>query len=207
MARYEVAPTKTNFLEIKRQLSFASQGSDLLKQKKDILTAELMSFLDKAKDIQMRIDDCCKESFGFLVKTKTVLGTENLREIANNSPLKSSVRISFRKTMGVNLPKVEVGVSKQELFYGVNDTTMYLDETVKSFQNLLQEIGSFAEIKISVMKLAKEVRKTIQRVNALDKIYIPDHDETLKYIQGALEESERETFFVLKTLKKRMQKQ
>lgn len=207
MARYEIAPTKSNFLDTKRKLSFASQGSDLLKQKKDILTAELMSFLDKTKDIQMRIDDLCKESFAALAKVKTIAGYDNLKEIASCSPLKSSVRISFRKTMGVNLPKVETGVSKQEFFYSTGDTSMYLDETVKNFQKLLQEIGNFAEIKISVMKLAKEVRKTIQRVNALDKIYIPDHDETLKYIQGCLEESERETFFVLKNLKKRMQKQ
>lgn len=207
MARYEIAPTKTNFLDTKRKLSFASQGSDLLKQKKDILTAELMSFLDKAKDIQTYIDDLCKESFALLAKTKVLKGSSTLESIAHTSPLKSSVYISFRKTMGVSLPKVEAGVSKQEFFYGMEDTPMYLDQTVKSFQKLLSEIGNFAEIKISVMKLAKEVRKTIQRVNALDKIYIPDHEDTLKYIQDSLEESERETFFVLKTLKKRMQKQ
>lgn len=207
MARHEIAPTKSNFLDTKRKLSFASQGSELLKQKKDILTAELMSFLDKAKDIQMYIDDLCKESFLYLNHSKMLVGEKSLGQIAKNSPIKSSVHISFRKTMGVNLPKVEAGVSKQEFFYGMEGTDMHLDETVKKFQKLLAEIGNYAEIKISVMKLAKEVRKTIQRVNALDKIYIPDHNETLKYIQDSLEESERETFFVLKNLKKRMQKQ
>ena len=54
------------------------------------------------------------------------------------------------------------------------------------------------------MRLSREVGKTIRRVNALEKIFIPDYDETLKYIEMALEESEREAFFVLKLVKDRL---
>ena len=40
-----------------------------------------------------------------------------------------------------------------------------------------------------VWRLAKEVRKTQRRVNALEKIVIPDVEETRKFIEGVLEEA------------------
>ena len=69
---------------------------------------------------------------------------------------------------------------------------------------VLQLLGTLAEARISLMRLSREVGKTIRRVNALEKIFIPDYDETLKYIEMALEESEREAFFVLKLVKDRL---
>ncbi|MCK4236011.1 MAG: V-type ATP synthase subunit D, partial [Candidatus Krumholzibacteria bacterium] len=68
----------------------------------------------------------------------------------------------------------------------------------------LRLLGSLAEARISLMRLSREVAKTIRRVNALEKIFIPDYEETLKYIEMALEESEREAFFILKLVKDRL---
>jgi V/A-type H+-transporting ATPase subunit D len=58
-----------------------------------------------------------------------------------------------------------------------------------------------AAIRSIVWRLASEVKKTQRRVNALDRMIIPQTRETLVYIQGVLEERERESVFVLKTLK------
>ena len=60
-----------------------------------------------------------------------------------------------------------------------------------------------ASIRTIVWRLAEEVRKTQRRVNALDKMIIPQTVETTKYIEGVLEERERENVFVLKALKKK----
>jgi len=52
-------------------------------------------------------------------------------------------------------------------------------------------------------RLAKEVKKTQRRVNALEKMVIPDTAETVSYISSTLEEREREIFFIQKMLKSR----
>jgi V/A-type H+-transporting ATPase subunit D len=60
-----------------------------------------------------------------------------------------------------------------------------------------------ASIRTIVWRLAKEVKKTQRRVNALDKQVIPQTRETKTYIESILEERERESIFVLKALKSR----
>ena len=42
MAKLNIAPTKSNLLAIKEQLSVATDGYDLLEQKREILVMELM---------------------------------------------------------------------------------------------------------------------------------------------------------------------
>ena len=63
-----------------------------------------------------------------------------------------------------------------------------------------------ASIRSIVWRLAEEVKKTQRRVNALDKMIIPQTVETKNYIESVLEERERENVFVLKALKKKNSK-
>ena len=53
-------------------------------------------------------------------------------------------------------------------------------------------------------RLASELRNTQRRVNALEHIFIPDYEETIAFIENALEEREREETFRLKLLKTRV---
>ncbi len=78
------------------------------------------------------------------------------------------------------------------------------DRTMVEFFELLRLVARMAEIRTMVWRLAREVRKTQRRVNALEKVVIPDVLETKGFIEGVLEEREREVFFVQKILKARL---
>ena len=78
-----------------------------------------------------------------------------------------------------------------------------MDATINSFFELLMLLTQMASIRTIVWRLAEEVRKTQRRVNALDKMIIPQTQETKEYIESALEERDRENVFVLKALKKK----
>ena len=62
-----------------------------------------------------------------------------------------------------------------------------------------------AKLGNAVLRLARELRKTQRRCNALSKIFIPDYRETIGYIVGALEERERESFIILRMIRDRLE--
>ncbi|HOS30609.1 MAG TPA: V-type ATP synthase subunit D, partial [Treponemataceae bacterium] len=64
-----------------------------------------------------------------------------------------------------------------------------------------QLLTEMASIRTIAWRLATEVKKTQRRVNALEKMVIPQTTETKHYIESVLEERERENIFVLKALK------
>ena len=76
---------------------------------------------------------------------------------------------------------------------------------MQSFKEALKLLGKLSELKISVLRLANEVKKTIRKVNALEKIAIPDLKETVHYIQSRLEENERDMFTLMKLVKENLE--
>ena len=74
---------------------------------------------------------------------------------------------------------------------------------MKSFTRALKLVAELAEVESAVFRLAVEVRKTQRRVNALEKIFLPQYRETLKYIRGTLEERDREDMIIMKLIKHR----
>ena len=104
---------------------------------------------------------------------------------------------------GMNFQSLAVTFPEKKLFYSMIGTFANTDEVIGYFFDLLSQLVQMASIRTIVWRLAAEVKKTQRRVNALDKMVIPQTLETKKYIENVLEEKERENVFVLKALKKR----
>ena len=204
MAKYEVAPTKTNMMKIKRELGFAKEGWKLLDQKRKILIVELMGLIDRTVEAQRETEKRLNEAFEALDQLTLRMGRREISLVAPGVNIKSDISFSQRRVMGVSLPSVKVRFRDNPPYFAAPESSIWIDETIKRFREVLHLLGNLAEARISLMRLSREVAKTIRRVNALEKIFIPDYQETLKYIEMALEESEREAFFVLKLVKDRL---
>jgi V/A-type H+-transporting ATPase subunit D len=204
MARYEMAPTKTNLMKVKRDLGFAREGWELLDQKRKILIVELMGLIDRAVEAQEEVEAKLAEAFEALDQSILRMGRREVNMIALGMNIESDISFSEKRVMGVSLPRVKVRFDDRSPYFAAAESSIWIDESIKKFREVLRLLGSLAEARISLMRLSREVGKTIRRVNALEKIFIPDYDETLKYIEMALEESEREAFFVLKLVKDRL---
>jgi V/A-type H+-transporting ATPase subunit D len=204
MARYEMAPTKTNLMKVKRDLGFAREGWELLDQKRKILVVELMGLIDRAVEAQEEVEAKLAEAFDALDQSILRMGRREVNLIALGMNIESDVSFSEKRVMGVSLPRVKVRFDDRSPYFAAAESSIWIDESIKKFREVLRLLGTLAEARISLMRLSREVGKTIRRVNALEKIFIPDYDETLKYIEMSLEESEREAFFVLKLVKDRL---
>ena len=206
MAKFDVAPTKTNLLKIKKDLSFAREGYELLDQKRQILVAELLGLVDRAVDSQKEVEEGLKKAFYALEEAIVGMGRRSVAQAALAVNLTSNISISRRGIMGVAVPVVETSYVDRPPYYSLGETSFWVDEAMSKFKEVLGLLGRLAQARISLMRLAREVKRTIRRVNALEKIYLPGYEQNLKYIEGVLEEQERETFFTLKLVKARLKK-
>jgi V/A-type H+-transporting ATPase subunit D len=204
MARYGVPPTKSSLFAIKEQLSIASEGLELLEQKREILVMELMRMVEEVKLLEREMDARIKSAYGSLTQMLLLIGRETAWEISSDLTYEYTAREKHQKIMGIVLPSMEMEMPEMELKYSFMSTHGSCDKTMVEFFELLRLIVRMAEIRTIVWRLAREVRKTQRRVNALEKIVIPDVTETKRYIEGVLEEREREVIFVQKTLKARV---
>ena len=196
----KVFPTKANLMNAKKSFELAKLGYDLMDRKRNILIREMMLLIDKAGEVQQKIDSTYSQAYAALQRANITLGM--CEEFSGATPIDDGLKIDYRSVMGVELPTVQLEDSKLDLRYGWSDTNSQLDEAYLRFDEVKKLTARLAEVESSVYKLANAIKKTQKRANALSNIIIPQFQETIKYITEALEEKEREDFSRLKVIKK-----
>ncbi len=206
MPQFGIAPTKTNLLKMKNDLKFAQLGYDLLDQKRNILIVELLNLVDQTVDHQTHIEDALKNAFERFEEAVLKMGKLRVQQLASAVNIDAQINIRTRRVMGVVLPIVNTDFKEHSPYFSPLDTSFWIDSSLTAFKDALKLMGKLAELKISVLRLADEVKKTIRKVNALEKIAIPDLLETVTFIESRLEENEREMFVLMKMVKQRLEK-
>ena len=195
-----VFPTKGNLIALKRSLSLARLGYDLLDRKRNILIREMMELISTANKVQGQIDDTYARAYAALQRANITLGFIN--DIAATVPVEAGVNVSFRSVMGVEIPIVTLEDNPPAPNYSLTSTNSMLDEAFLNFHRVKQLTAVLAEIENSVYRLANAIKKTQRRANALRNIIIPRFEYNVKFITDALEEKEREDFSRLKVIGK-----
>jgi len=201
MAKLNIPPTKSNLRMVKQSYNTAKEGYDLLEQKREIMVMELMSYLERVKRVEKDLDKVLTEAYNSLKKSITSLGYKEVEDRARFISYNLEMRKKNTKLVGMNLPSIEITNPKLDFQYSFLNTTSQIDDTTTKFLNLIAIIREMAEIRTIIWKLSAEVKKTQRRVNALDKVVIPQSVETIKFIQDTLEERERDETFITKMVK------
>lgn len=201
MPQLNYAPTKTNLLRLKNDLMFARQGYELLDQKRNILIIELLALVDQTVDFQSRVESALEKAYTALEQTVLDMGKLKVQYLTGAVHITTDITVRSRRVMGVILPVIETEFREYPPHFSPMGTSFWVDSALQSFKDALKLLGKLAELKISVLRLANEVKKTIRKVNALEKIAIPDLKETVHYIESRLEENERDMFILMKMVK------
>lgn len=197
----QTVPTKGNLMAVKKSLSLALVGYDLMDKKRNILIRELMALIDKSKELQATIDDAFAAAYRALEKANITLGFCD--EISKTIPLDNSITLDSRSIMGVEIPLLHIDrPGQRNLQYGLGNTNARLDETVALFTRAKELTVELAQVENSVYRLTVAIKKTQKRANALKNIMIPRFEEEVKFISDALDEKDREEFSRLKVIKK-----
>ncbi len=202
-----LAPTRSNLMKLKDELSFSRLGYDLLDQKRSILVSELLTLVDQAVDYQNRVEKALMDAEKTLQDAIMNMGRLRVANLAGAVNINSSISLSERRVMGVGLPKVDTSFSGDGPYFSPEGTSMLSELAINRYRRALELMGKMAELKVSIMRLSSEVKKTIRKVNALEKLVIPDKEETVRYLTSRIEEQERESFILLKAVKDRMERE
>jgi len=195
-------PTKGNLMIAQNTLALSRQGYDLLDKKRNILTREMMTLIDKAKTIQTEINEAFTIAYRALEKANVTMGIGHLKEISYAICEEVDVEVHFTSVMGVEIPKVKYKRKPVKPAYGFFRTSSALDDVYLKFTRVRELTIELAEVDNAVYRLAVNIKKTQKRANALKNITIPLYLDTVRHIQNVLEEKEREEFTRLKVIKR-----
>lgn len=201
-----LAPTRSNLLKLIDDLKFSQLGYDLLDQKRSILVTELLTLVDQAVDYQSRVDHSLMEAESTLSDSIMHMGRLKVANLSGAVHIEYGVQVGTRRVMGVALPKVDTTFTNHSPYFSNEGTSILAELSIDRYRETLELMGRLAELKVSIMRLAKEVKKTIRKVNALEKIVIPNNQQTIDWMRGRIEEQERENFILLKVVKDRMER-
>ncbi len=202
--KLNIAATKTNLLSIKKSLALTKEGYELLDEKRKILINELNAVIDIAGKMESDLNKMLKDAYATLDRGVVVMGRSRAESLSFAGGITNEISISNRRVMGVDIPMIKLKITDNPPHHSPYGVSFYLEEAIVKFKDVLKLIAGLAEKKIALLRIAEEVFKTIRKVNALEKIYIPNYEDTFKNIGERLDEEDRESFCMLKMIKARL---
>ncbi|MBU2102792.1 MAG: V-type ATP synthase subunit D [Candidatus Omnitrophica bacterium] len=199
-----IAATKSNLLKVKKSFVLTREGHELLDEKRKILMAELSSLLHVVERLQTDADNALHAAYAVVDRALVTMGKKRLEEISFAVNITSDLTVSQRRVMGVHIPLIGLKITDHAPYYSPLGVSISVDEAILKFKDILKIMAQLAEKKMALLRIAKEAQKTIRKVNALEKVYLPYYRDAVKYISDRIDEESRESFSMLKLIKARL---
>ncbi len=187
-------------LALKRQVAFLTQGHDLLERKRELLTRLVYERLAQYRKLRREVRAAFEEAYHWLGVTHMRMGSRMLAQAALGLKPAMTISILPRSSIGVEYPAVSVEALPLQAV-GLLWTDPSFDESRARLVDVAMLLARLGEAETALWRLLAEQRKTQKRVNALKYNIIPRYTATIRFIESALEEEERNTLFQIKVLR------
>lgn len=197
MAVMNVNPTRMELATLKKKLISLKRGHKILKDKRDELMRQFLLLVKENKELRLKVEEGIKKANFHTALASGTMSDEELRVALMMPTQKVSVDVKKKMIMSVETPSFELKLKspdKADIYpYGFAFTSGELDLAIESLSDILPDMLKLAETEKTCQLLSAEIERTRRRVNALEHVLIPDHEETIKYITMKLQENERST--------------
>ena len=199
-----IRPTRLEYIRTKRRILIANKGLKLLKLKRQALILEFFNASKTAAALRSSLQSELMKGYQSIRMAEMLAGTMRLENEAMKIPQLSKLLIKPKNVMGVRIPKLEGGQSEKILTEHLLELPTSISEAVKAFQQVHKMVLDVAEKETTLRKLLYEIEKTKRKSNAIENVFIPRLLSAVKFIIFRLDEMERDTFIMLKTVKRKM---
>jgi V/A-type H+-transporting ATPase subunit D len=203
-----IHPTRMELLALRKRRDIAERGRDLLREKLDALMIEFFENVRQISALRDRSHTLLQEAYTLFTEAQMVHGLTRLEQFGVGVEDRFDLNMKTRNVIGVSLPQLQIKASPVKTApYNLLATSAKLDEATMKMVEALKAIAELSSAEAATRKLAEAIASTKRRVNSLDYVIIPRVLQSIRYIQMHLEEREREDFFRLKRIKRRMEQQ
>lgn len=195
MAVMNVNPTRMELTNLKKKLITARRGHKLLKDKRDELMRRFMILTKENRELRKEVENKIKHANYYMSLASGEMSDNELTVALMLSEQKLTVDLEKKNIMSVSVPEYTVRQTLSErngsYSYGFAFTPGDLDEAMKIYSSLKDDLIKLAQIEKTCQLLATEIEGTRRRVNALEHVLITDYEDTIRYITAKLEENDR----------------
>jgi len=191
----QLSATRSELLARRAQISLATQGRDLLKEKRAALLREFESVGTSVLQAVETLGRQATESRRALRDTVSFDGSAAVASAAFAASGDVTIEMTTRNVAGVPLVELEhdpVSRARTERGYSLATTTSRIDAAAASFETQLDLLLDVAATELSLRRLAGEITRTTRRVNALEHVVVPRLARERDAIQMVLAERELE---------------
>ncbi len=199
-----IRPTRLEYIRTKRRILIAKKGLKLLKLKRQALILEFFNASKTAAALRSSLQSELIKGYQSIRMAEMLAGMMRLENEAMKIPQLSNLQIKAKNVMGVRIPKLHGGKSDKALTEHILELPPSINEAIKAFQNVHKMVLDVAEKETTLRKLLYEIEKTKRKCNAIENVFIPRLESAVKFIVFRLAEIERDTFIMLKTVKRKM---
>jgi V/A-type H+/Na+-transporting ATPase subunit D len=199
-----IRPTRLEYIRTKRRIKIAQKGLKLLKLKRQALILEFFNTSKKASSLRSVLQTELIKGYQSIRMAEMLAGSMRLENEAMKIPQLNKLQITPKNVMGVRIPKIGGGQSNQALTEHLLELPPSINEAIKAYQTVHKMVLEVAEKETALRKLLLEIEKTKRKSNAIENVFIPRLQAAVKFITFRLDEMERDTFIMLKTVKRKM---
>lgn len=187
--------TRSELLARRRQLQLASQGRDLLKDKRAALVREFEALRHDVLARMDELDRLASRSRDTLLAAVAADGPAAVVTAAGVSQRELEVTTTARTVGGVVLVEVaadEVARARTERGPSLVGTSAAVDDAATAFEAQLDLVLTVAADELRLRRLAEEIESTTRRVNALEHAVIPRVETERASIAATLADRDRD---------------
>lgn len=199
----DIRPTRLEYIRTKRRILIAKKGLNLLKLKRQALILEFFNTSKTAAALRGSLQSELIKGYESIRMAEMLVGTMQLENEAMKISQMRNLQIESKSIMGVHIPKL-TGGERELLGEHLLELPASINEAIRSFQKVHKIVLEVAEKETALRKLLYEIERTKRKYNAIENVLIPKLLAAVKFITFRLDEMERDTFIMLKTVKRKM---
>jgi V/A-type H+/Na+-transporting ATPase subunit D len=191
----QLSATRSELLARRLRIALATQGRDLLKDKRAALLVEFGRLSTGVLEAVETLGRRAAESAGALSNAVAFDGPEAVGSAATAASGEIATCLSPKIVAGVSVVELEhdrVSRARTARGYSLAATTPRIDVAAASFERQLDLLLDVAASELSLRRLAGEIARTTRRVNALEHVVVPRLERERNAIAIVLAERELE---------------